>query len=150
MPIGRSDTRRRSCVAADARETGARNVDRSGPDRAPDHCLPAIDESSLRAGGRSLRAGAASATQAPDTARTLPLQAGDRATALRLRQRAIRSEEHTSELQSLMRISYAVLCLKKKKNQIHTISTLKENTRTYTYNIRTINNNDITQKQTLM
>src|SRR3546814_10541687 len=28
-----------------------------------------------------------------------------------------RSEEHTSELQSLMRISYAVLCLKKKKNK---------------------------------
>src|SRR3546814_4408925 len=31
-----------------------------------------------------------------------------------------RSEEHTSELQSLMRISYAVFCLKKKKNTIHT------------------------------
>src|SRR3546814_6561950 len=30
-------------------------------------------------------------------------------------QRGIRSEEHTSELQSLMRISYAVFCLKKKK-----------------------------------
>src|SRR3546814_8676094 len=30
----------------------------------------------------------------------------------------IRSEEHTSELQSLMRISYAVFCLKKKKNKI--------------------------------
>src|SRR3546814_4149530 len=29
---------------------------------------------------------------------------------------AYRSEEHTSELQSLMRISYAVFCLKKKKN----------------------------------
>src|SRR3546814_6988819 len=29
-----------------------------------------------------------------------------------------RSEEHTSELQSLMRISYAVFCLKKKKNKI--------------------------------
>src|SRR3546814_3051076 len=29
-----------------------------------------------------------------------------------------RSEEHTSELQSLMRISYAVFCLKKKKNHI--------------------------------
>src|SRR3546814_5475481 len=29
---------------------------------------------------------------------------------------AERSEEHTSELQSLMRISYAVFCLKKKKN----------------------------------
>src|SRR3546814_7790965 len=33
-----------------------------------------------------------------------------------------RSEEHTSELQSLMRISYAVFCLKKKKNNtlLHT------------------------------
>src|SRR3546814_3725765 len=31
-----------------------------------------------------------------------------------------RSEEHTSELQSLMRISYAVFCLKKKKNQKNT------------------------------
>src|SRR3546814_8804100 len=30
----------------------------------------------------------------------------------------IRSEEHASELQSLMRISYAVFCLKKKKNKI--------------------------------
>src|SRR3546814_5588481 len=30
-----------------------------------------------------------------------------------------RSEEHTSELQSLMRISYAVLCLKKKNNYNH-------------------------------
>src|SRR3546814_3679401 len=32
-----------------------------------------------------------------------------------LRSRLKRSEEHTSELQSLMRISYAVFCLKKKK-----------------------------------
>src|SRR3546814_9184711 len=31
-----------------------------------------------------------------------------------------RSEEHTSELQSLMRISYAVFCLKKKNTLIHT------------------------------
>src|SRR3546814_10623752 len=30
---------------------------------------------------------------------------------------ALRSEEHTSELQSIMRISYAVFCLKKKKKQ---------------------------------
>src|SRR3546814_3280630 len=30
--------------------------------------------------------------------------------------RSLRSEEHTSELQSLMRLSYAVFCLKKKKN----------------------------------
>src|SRR3546814_9638786 len=32
---------------------------------------------------------------------------------------AVRSEEHTSELQSLMRISYAVFCLKKKKMNAH-------------------------------
>src|SRR3546814_18473903 len=32
----------------------------------------------------------------------------------------VRSEEHTSELQSLMRISYAVVCLKKKKQIRHT------------------------------
>src|SRR3546814_3591527 len=36
------------------------------------------------------------------------------------RSAAMRSEEHTSELQSLMRISYAVFCLKKKKKK-HTI-----------------------------
>src|SRR3546814_5819910 len=33
--------------------------------------------------------------------------------------RWVRSEEHTSELQSLMRISYAVLCLKKNSKQTH-------------------------------
>src|SRR3546814_3117666 len=33
------------------------------------------------------------------------------------KERFFRSEEHTSELQSLMRISYAVFCLKKKKNK---------------------------------
>src|SRR3546814_1257525 len=38
----------------------------------------------------------------------------------------LRSEEHTSELQSLMRISYAVFCLKKKNNN---------NTTTHTNNI---------------
>src|SRR3546814_5653964 len=39
-----------------------------------------------------------------------------------------RSEEHTSELQSLMRISYAVFCLKKKNNTSH--STIKPDKRT--------------------
>src|SRR3546814_3930704 len=41
----------------------------------------------------------------------------------RVEQCRLRSEEHTSELQSLMRISYAVFCLKKKKTiQINTIN----------------------------
>src|SRR3546814_9701851 len=68
----------------------------------------------------------------PRGRRPLPLQAGrcrwraaaaGRGPRIRARHRATgraaqaggRSEEHTSELQSLMRISYAVFCLKKKK-----------------------------------
>src|SRR3546814_5248398 len=43
-----------------------------------------------------------------------------------LRKMFARSEEHTSELQSLMRISYAVFCLEKKKNNKHSIT--KHNT----------------------
>src|SRR3546814_7631442 len=38
-----------------------------------------------------------------------------------IRPAILRSEEHTSELQSLMRISYAVFCLKKKKTKQQTI-----------------------------
>src|SRR3546814_6263034 len=45
----------------------------------------------------------------------------DRMESLAARLAVLRSEEHTSELQSLMRISYAVFCLKKK------ISTSKKN-----------------------
>src|SRR3546814_2253460 len=37
-----------------------------------------------------------------------------------LRSSAVRSEEHTSELQSLMRISYAVFCVQKKNSATHT------------------------------
>src|SRR3546814_6625990 len=45
---------------------------------------------------------------------------GVRRTRLRLSSNTRwRSEEHTSELQSLMRISYAVFCLKKKNNNTH-------------------------------
>src|SRR3546814_5508944 len=50
----------------------------------------------------------------------------------------LRSEEHTSELQSLMRISYAVFCLKKKttNNQtpINNISTSKRNSKHQKFN----------------
>src|SRR3546814_10376556 len=37
-----------------------------------------------------------------------------------------RSEEHTSELQSLMRISYAVFCLKKKKTQYNMVEIITD------------------------
>src|SRR3546814_2233059 len=49
-----------------------------------------------------------------------------------------RSEEHTSELQSLMRISYAVFCLKKKKTQ---------NTTTQQYELQNTKENSITPYQ---
>src|SRR3546814_9669856 len=41
-----------------------------------------------------------------------------------------RSEEHTSELQSLMRISYAVFCLKKKKNKTEIQTKTQSHSRT--------------------
>src|SRR3546814_8211475 len=43
--------------------------------------------------------------------------------------RFARSEEHTSELQSLMRISYAVFCLKKKNKRISTNKNIRYNKR---------------------
>src|SRR3546814_3280621 len=43
-----------------------------------------------------------------------------------------RSEEHTSELQSLMRISYAVFCLKKKRQSNHTPQQSQHNLSTHT------------------
>src|SRR3546814_5078646 len=54
--------------------------------------------------------------------------------SVRTRRRAssIRSEEHTSELQSLMRISYAVFCLKK-KNTITMISNFIDSEHTSVY-----------------
>src|SRR3546814_1803978 len=45
------------------------------------------------------------------------------AVAAFIEKREPRSEEHTSELQSLMRISYAVFCLQKKTNKNHTQKT---------------------------
>src|SRR3546814_1077257 len=59
--------------------------------------------------------GAQPAMPACDQCKPLPGERG----------RAPRSEEHTSELQSLMRISYAVFCLKKKKHT-HNNSTVSQ------------------------
>src|SRR3546814_7014274 len=51
------------------------------------------------------------------------LVAAGSAVVLRTGEVHLRSEEHTSELQSLMRISYAVFCLKKKTKYITTADT---------------------------
>src|SRR3546814_5038836 len=82
----------------------------------------------IRAGGLELAGGDAVARlEAPDKVTLVdePDRRRDLGGGLSLRQQAardlqaparqVRSEEHTSELQSLMRISYAVFCLKKKK-----------------------------------
>src|SRR3546814_1315308 len=62
-----------------------------------------------RASRRRLRLATATI---PTARRNVPMTGAD----MSARPIAGRSEEHTSELQSLMRISYAVFCLKKKKN----------------------------------
>src|SRR3546814_2664740 len=62
---------------------------------------------------------------------------GDRAT------RSARSEEHTSELQSLMRISYAVFCLKK-KNISNKNLPKKTNTSSYYHTDLTLTNTQTT------
>src|SRR3546814_6773280 len=51
------------------------------------------------------------------------------------RKAAKRSEEHTSELQSLMRISYAVFCLKKKKKR--TNKKKEQRKQTYVHRVKT-------------
>src|SRR3546814_2926307 len=66
------------------------------------------------------------------TAPAAPARAADWMTAefakkgIKVARDGDRSEEHTSELQSLMRISYAVFCLKKKKKQIRNIHTHRQ------------------------
>src|SRR3546814_4125712 len=58
----------------------------------------------------------------------------------------MRSEEHTSELQSLMRISYAVFCLKKKKKQSNTNTPTNQKTSQHTTKT-TLTSNQPTEKQ---
>src|SRR3546814_10264746 len=71
----------------------------------PSRSRPAASDASTRISSPSLSVGnmESPVTRITDRSRGLP-------SAMRLSQR---SEEHTSELQSLMRISYAVFCLKK-------------------------------------
>src|SRR3546814_6096847 len=77
---------------------------RSGPDLPPHH----PDYRSARGGARRW------------SGKTNPPDAGS----------SSRSEEHTSELQSLMRISYAVFCLKKKKNNTYKLPYPPHNNKT--------------------
>src|SRR3546814_9522306 len=74
---------------------------------------------------------AGNASQQNDAAAACLVVAEDRLNELNL-EPAARSEEHTSELQSLMRNSYAVFCLKKKKKYKHKRMKKQTNTETVT------------------
>src|SRR3546814_8432099 len=88
---GLADSACCKAIAAGLRLPGWRSSTRCSPDRG------------LLCTGRALR--------------KFPLHLCSRTKGFLL-ERCERSEEHTSELQSLMRISYAVFCLKKKKRNI--------------------------------
>src|SRR3546814_5434449 len=60
-----------------------------------------------------------------------------------------RSEEHTSELQSLMRISYAVFCLKKKKKRRQTSHTNEQNNKSTNKRTYIIDNRQVVAPKTI-
>src|SRR3546814_3300184 len=62
---------------------------------------------------------------APLSAVSVAVQCWQRKISLPGNRNTLRSEEHTSELQSLMRISYDVFCLKKKKKNIINKQTIR-------------------------
>src|SRR3546814_3788582 len=68
--------------------------------------------SAIKAEGQNVKLGRGGIREIEFFAQTQQLIWGGRDARLR-----VRSDEHTSELQSLMRISYAVFCLKKKKQK---------------------------------
>src|SRR3546814_7811467 len=76
-------------------------------------------------------------SSSPDPSSCASINSTATATSSDTRKPASRSEEHTSELQSLMRISYAVFCLKKKKKnkkkyKQHNSTTMKRHHDSYT------------------
>src|SRR3546814_7940655 len=93
---------------------------RSGPERRSFHCIFYFKNDVLRNCNRVLEVGMnldSSKTKGIGRVafRGPCMHKGGEETPIHPR----RSEEHTSELQSLMRISYAVFCLKKKKHKTH-------------------------------
>src|SRR3546814_8024955 len=101
--------------------------------RDPDVLVSWAGVSSAARRGRSDRTGVARSRDIgrSESGDAVPYRARDReASGSAVRLLKDRSEEHTSELQSLMRISYAVFCLKKKK--IQTISTISQSQQRHT------------------
>src|SRR3546814_1799688 len=85
-------------------------------------CASSVVTKSASAASASPRPAAKAATSNSVTDRSVPetwnRPAANSMSAAAASISSDRSEEHTSELQSLMRISYAVFCLKKKKKKV--------------------------------
>src|SRR3546814_7206094 len=105
------------CSSDLAADHALRRVEEPGPARPADPAPRALSSGGSAQDARQSTTG--------DPARTgicLPPRAqGSRTGNRSVPRRAARSEEHTSELQSLMRISYAVFCLKKNKTTRNTL-----------------------------
>src|SRR3546814_5789828 len=90
-------------------------------------CVPPGDSEALADAVLALGMDAERRADLGARGRAFVVKRHDKAAVLGLFEAALRqlrrSEEHTSELQSLMRISYAVFCLKKKKTIINQVST---------------------------
>src|SRR3546814_6519042 len=84
--------------------------------RSVDRVMMHFDDDHASIMGRIGRLGTRSAWAEDPPSRTRRLVTNVRVETTANDDEFARSEEHTSELQSLMRISYAVFCLKKKKN----------------------------------
>src|SRR3546814_7303681 len=91
------------------------NIDKDGVARFPMGNCPIVDPKTgdVLIDSRGRRSYTTSLAYGPSIGKNIALGYLPQAYCEEGRQR---SEEHTSELQSLMRISYAVFCLKKKKN----------------------------------
>src|SRR3546814_2780966 len=99
-------------------ESQARNRQRATASRACADRAPAVSTSFLHAFGNAQGSWPRAMTAPAEVRRSMmpaAVVAGSTRTREALRPSSSRSEEHTSELQSLMRIAYAVLCLKKNK-----------------------------------
>src|SRR3546814_4712983 len=106
--ISRSGTRHRHAVDADRRHVHCAAELKVGRGRqVQEHVLQIACDRDLGDGGAKLAIFDEKARRPP------AVISGDRIDTVADQ----RSEEHTSELQSLMRISYAVFCLKKKQKQ---------------------------------
>src|SRR3546814_8045583 len=99
---------------ADPWSSPSRIPNPDSPIPAPTHCA-CIDSESLPTGIERSISGHSSMPTACTASNRRASSPGWPAAAIQLAE-SLRSEEHTSELQSLMRNSYAVFCLKKKKN----------------------------------